>query len=939
MSDSTKNYIKEIGVLSYNPSLAQDRFFQELDSRLKGDLTLGDVSNPYSLIAEQSIINLVSATSTFETVCNQVLGLSNNEEDLFRFLNGIEDVGLFSYPATGYFDFYIELNSIKNNGGYIEELESYIVTIPKKSKITVDNLDYTILNNLNIMLRVNNNGWVPFIEVVNNEELISFKHIGNVNSVVITDNNNIEWVKFTLPVKQLKLVEYIDDIILSEKFDKVIELKNEYYLSSSVYISDSINNDFRKLEKNLSDEFSLEKDKIIVQYLNNRVRFKTPILNTVMDNMSGTLKIELFTTKGKIFQPLNTYTAEAFEFNIASSDDNIYGDSNNLNVFINSQTVVDGGYISKGVEDFKKIIKHRITNHNDLPITEKQLKKMVYNDGFALEKILDSLTKRTFVVFKEPDISLSTDINVLNRVMSNTTKLYLPSIDNKNIFISDDEKFIIIKSNTIFKSDNGLVEPISESLRTSLLHYNQDILESVTNKQRLLFTPYYYIISIDNDVFNSRVYDLDRPTVSDLNILRKNYNIKKVNGNIEKYEVLKTINGFKFSFTVSGNDEFENMKNDLKLEVSIKIKGTPERIYYYAEINEDGKFEIEIKTNHFINDTDTLQILNGDKKLTTTFVNLEDKLSLKLFTTRLTIGDDLNSGDIYNSPYGNYIFLTDHEINYKFGSKLEYLWNKLSISYGDNKYKRYTNDAPLVYQKDIYDFTSITDVEVTDEHAIPIKLHSRGDLVKDDNGDTIYQHKAGDLILEDGKPVIDQIGGVIRYLDILMIDYKFKISKDLLINENTKNILVTLDYWLKYKLVEYNQNMLDNTVMFYKPLLNYKTCKIKIGQNEKVVNNKIKPTVEIFTVDVNSINTEEIYHSIGKIIDFKLTRSYVDVLEMIDEIMGLFNNTVKSIKISNIGDNFVTFKYLDRNRMYIPKKIKNSIITYDYEMIVTDISQ
>jgi len=65
---------------------------------------------------------------------------------------------------------------------------------------------------------------------------------------------------------------------------------------------------------------------------------------------------------------------------------------------------------------------------------------MVYNDGFALEKILDSLTKRTFVVFKEPDISLSTDINVLNRVMSNTTKLYLPSIDNKNIFISDDEK-------------------------------------------------------------------------------------------------------------------------------------------------------------------------------------------------------------------------------------------------------------------------------------------------------------------------------------------------------------------------------------------------------------------------------------------------------------------------------------------------------------------
>ena len=930
-----QQFINEMANLSYNPALAQDRFFDELRKRLDGDLTLGDVSNPYALLAEQSVTNLLAATSSFEMSTTQLLGLSNRPEDLFRFLNGVEDIGIFSYPATGYFDFYIELTSIQNNGKYVEELESYVVTIPKKSKISVNNIDYTILNNVNVMVKVTSNGWQSYIDVVNNDNLISFKHIGNVDSQIITDNNNIDWVKFTLPIKQIKLQEFKKDVILSEVFSETIKLENEYYLSSNVFISDDINGNYRPMKKSFSDTFTKNRDEILVQYIDNMVKFSTPILNSVLDNVDGSLKIELFTTKGKIFQPLNTYAADTFKLNIVNDDD-IYTDTNAINVVVNSSTVVDGGYVTNSIEDFKKIIKHRITNHNTIPITEFHLKKMLVNEGFTLEQVLDSLTRRTFVGYKEPDIKLSTDIDVLNRIMNNTVELYIPNIDNKNIVITETDE-LIIKSNTIFQSQNGIVKPIDEGTRTSLLHYSQDILERVVNKKQLLFTPYYYIVSLESDVINCRVYDLDRPKLHDLNILRKNHQVPNVNGNIKEHEITKTGKGFKLKFTVTGNDEFNNLKNDLKLEASLPIDGTNERIYFYSEINDEGIFEFEIETNHCINKLDNILVTNGVKNLSSSFIKLQDKMQLKLFTTRVSISDDINSGELKNSPYGNYVFLSDHELVFNLGERLKYLWNKLSLTYSDKKYLKHDRDIPMVYDEDVYDFNGDC---VTVEDTVEVNvLHHKGDVVVDDEGNTIFKHRKGDLVYADGKPIVNKVGGIVRYLDILMLDYKFKISKDVLIQKVNDDLLNLLEYWIKKKMVEFNDNVIDNTIIYYRPLLNYKHCKVKIGTNTHVVPNAVRPKVEIFTTDVNAIKLDESYPIIGKLIDYKLTNTYVDLIEIIDELLKLFNSTIKSIKISGIGNDFVTFKYLDRNRMFIPKKIEKNKIKYDYEVKIIDIRQ
>lgn len=182
-------------------------------------------------------------------------------------------------------------------------------------------------------------------------------------------------------------------------------------------------------------------------------------------------------------------------------------------------------------------------------------------------------------------------------------------------------------------------------------------------------------------------------------------------------------------------------------------------------------------------------------------------------------------------------------------------------------------------------------------------LHNKGDIIEDENGEKVYAFRIGDYVLdENGNMILDGTSGVVRAIDILMVDYKFKVAgKDYpsYTNEYT-NTIVT---WINNAITTLNKSALDQTLIQFKSDKNIGTVKLLSNGIQSVHNSIITPDVVLYlssSIAITASMTKLFKDTIGKILHKYIeTRSFT-ISQIRNDIISELGDNILGVKISKI---------------------------------------
>jgi len=946
-----------IDKLAYDPVATQNLVVNRIND--ESGFEMLDPTNSFTMLLEASTISSVSALSELLAAEREIFSsLAATAEDLFGHMIDYDERNFFASPADTIVRMKISVDSILKYGVQ-DPSQIYTVMIPKNSSMVVDGVELTIMDDVKITLNTQGNKYRTFIENIITKDSIYFKNIGNLRSGIEVDDENVAWVIFDLPVLQVEQLEVVDVVSLGMEYTLEIPLNDSYYFSNISYI-DALGNEVIVTNVFTDTKFNPDELSVYIKVGDDKVTYKIPQIYIDNRMISGTIKISLYTTKGKIQMSLGKFLPTDYSFNISRDTPTLEkAASLKLNYLLSSTAIMNGGVNARPLRDMKKRIIYRATGNNDIPITEKQLEEHARLQGFTLFKITDTLTGRLFIASRDMiEQSSSSDVPATIDLFNNSVSISAePSLASSGIDITPST--VLIKPGTIFEDKNGIVSPIPDSLNVLSTLSNKKLIEYM-NDNKILHTPFLTIVENDISSTTSRVYDIDNARMDFVTIEAKNQFLRE-NVNINGYNMFRVEDGYDIFFRLLGNANYDAIASNVKIQLRLSATDESE-VFYHSTI------DAAATTARFGADTDPLHYIHIDSNFN---IDKRDKISLQggVSLTAInpidisTIGDITiyhtdtsivvpgevqsnallfisdNNTVINDGINPNPVGMTKESIQIRFADNLEYLWRRTFLAYNERAYKRYDTDIPLTYKENVYADGSCGVEIVTDPNTgncVSTNLtpmHNVGDPVLDTNGDPIMEFKAGDVMLDtDGNPMIDSVNGLTRQVDLLMLEHMFKVVKK---DKYKNHIDTTVDLirdWVLNKMVSLNDIVLEQTSVLFKP----NRSNSSVSVEGLTSTNEISPTVTMYLrsyADGSSIDVSKAYNDIGVILSRYFNKKYIVIKDLEAEIQRLFSD-IGAVKVSNyIGSDPLIIDIDHHSRFAIKKKISADFdILYDFEL-------
>lgn len=929
-----------IDEMRYNPTKIQSAILNAIELNSSGTVSLNDPTNPFIMLMEANVSLTNDALQ--ESIVNlrrTYPSLAVKPTDLYHHLSDIEAINMYGVPSEATMMFTINMKDFLENGYELDGKISMI--IPEFTTVTVSSTTFTILNDIKITYFIES-------EKINVEQLtstndISIKDIGVLRNTTVVDENNNMWLRFETLVKQTRRFVVEDTIITGMGFKKEVLVGDQYYISNIFVKNNYTGNIWKKINITHSDiVFDPSIPTIHIKVVDNRIIYTVPEIYLLNNMISGSIRIEVYDTKGQLRLNIHKLTVSDFILTLGDVNKNEYtAVSENIMTLASSRVIVDGGRNQRTMEELRTTIINNTTGINTLPITRNEIDEKSSYNGFRITEVLDIVTDRYFIANKSIADPMDTKVKAKMDLFLNRIGLIASEhLDNKFINIVDDEK-LVIRSGTVFVNNNNIVSPLDNTKYNNLRNLTGDALTTKLIENKYFYTPFYYIMDTVNGIVNCKTYDLDVPELTNVRIISKN--IGDVSANIEKFTAYTTATGFTLVFTTVGNSMYEDIDPSyIRAQLGIKLPNTEDRVYFYTIMDPVTRYiKFKIDTDFYIDENEHITVINGLSNLNNKRIELDSEVSIILYTI---------DPNVIKNPYAvtdevifdndvNIMALSKEFIDLSLGKELKYLWNNISTDYTERKYKRYTEDIPLYYTEDVYDsnadgfiFTTVTDPITNEVTVVYNILHYKGDPMLDSEGNQLYKHRKGDVVHDElGSPVIDVYSGIIRYLDVFMLEYEFELDLTAAYSEYKNNVMSLIRLYIDTNMEDLNKRMLDNTAIFYSPSRSNRSTEITVGLNKYLISNIIKPTVTLYVLNTSPLVNDDINDIrgiVGIIIHQHIDTGEINLNAIKDDIMAKFGTSVKGVAISGIdnGLGLELFKITSSNsKLTIGKKVSYDV--------------
>lgn len=927
----------------YNPQLMQRYVLNTIAAYNNGEYTVSDATNPFTFLLECTCANASNAVIEANNIIRKKYpSLASAEVDLYHHLDDDSLNNIFAVPAEVEMEFRVSAVDLRNYGFRPDGANYYQTTIPYHTVVNILDTDFTLLNN--IVVKLYDNGTTHVEQQLNTDNDLAYSDIGTLTSLLTYTSDGTPWVHFITKLKQLSRFSSTVTVTASDGFIKQLTTSDKYVNSHVTYNTTGISSGDISLNKSYNDEYiDPYTPTVYIEPYTNNITYRIPEVYLLDGSVSGTVTLNAYTCKGKIYLPINRFMASDFSVTLGDTTQNdSTATSANIPILCNSSGIVNGGSDNLTGSDLRSLIINNTFVTNNLPITDKQIERMGTLQGYSVVRASDTLTNRLYLALRSlPDLKSgssneeSNAIYAKQDVLFNTLKFKLSDVKEYTDYvrISDDESSFVIKSGAVFKNTNGIIELVSPEEIDRIKQYTSTKLIETFKNTKYYYTPFYYSVSVQETKTDCRVYNLDTPDIKDLVIVSKN-NVVNPTVNIDKYDIQKTESGYRVMFTSAGSTDFDSIPvANTKMQLKLPLYGTTNQFAYI-----DSEYDADLSCYYFdicadilLDDEDMFTLQNGNSSLATKKFTLDLTATIYTLTNSPDVVDTtkfLNS-EVYNSS--SWVVLTKETINLVFGQKYDYIYTNIYNVYDNRKYKKYENDIPDVYEENVYGlndkgFPINCNGLAGSKHELQVNiLHKKGEQKVDEEGNVIYKHKAGDNILdEDGNPIVDGIAGVIRYIDILMLEYEYMVATSADYVNYREMSVENLNNYLTVDLETMNNKLLENTKLLYKSYKSSKPIEVIISGITEVVPTSITPSITLYMENVDEVSTaltETYIKQIGNIINSYLDQVTIKLESIKSDIKTALGSNIVGVKISGIDpdDNEVVTLKDENNKMILSK--------------------
>jgi len=932
--------LTNLSLLKYHPNGILNTSLNRLKDMLDGRVEIVDPANPFIYLLETSCLNTAFAIQEYTLLTRKLYPrLATSEKDLYLHMSDVDYLGRFSEPAKVNVLFNILFNDFKDKAKYNPIQKEYVLKLPRHLKLSVDDYVFTLMSAIDI--RLTESGVID-VKYENQDFNSVFPVTTNyLNFNMFKVNQEETYLHFNIDLPEIDIETVEIPIEKSKLFKKELKYnpKRDFYFFRGFYQKDGI---WKEMIVTHTDEiYDINEPTCIIKVYpeSKSLEYYIPPVYVNSDMVGNKIKFLIYTTKGTINVNFKDYKISDFKVEYGNVFPDIELDEFTQPLHLITKVIyitdeVNGGKNSLTFEELKRSVISNSIGDRKLPITNKQLEFEAYQNNFKLIKDVDNVSNRIYLLeIVIPNPTTRYPVTKFNLEILEYMTSINDMVTNKNNIVRINDRVTLIPEGTIFIIENSKLRLLDNTEYEQLISLSGLNLTTTVNTNKYVSVYYHYVLDTSDNKTELRAYDISRPLVERVNFKQFNATTR-VGINTMSANIYKSTNGYTL-------DIISNLKKYVATITEVNIK--PYLVYtennsrFFLEgrlvsmLNESPLYRFDIDSGYYIDTNDKLEVrnfkdINGNTMYIT--IDMNTKLDL-IYISNVIPSNFISEGMdwyIHNSylAVGNCV-VTSEELNIKIGDRLDRLFRRVHTSTGVMNYETWNSNVPMRYKTNVYNSDN------TIRHMI-------NEIVYDQNGDVVYEFMAGDIKLdENGKPIEISRGELVRYINLLLIDYRCILSTKTTTKEYAKYLKEYITDKIVVDVNNINNLLLDNTESFVVVPKSVNTVKVKVGDRVMHINSMQVITVNVYVtervyLDIDSKNN--IQYSIVKLIDeYLYSNVKLNRTELLNSLYVKLKEVVISISIEKFtevdGD---LIEILDNNsRLSLDKELVAEMDGYNLQ--------
>jgi len=963
MATKIRKVLDNIEASIYNPNLMQDAVLDTLLEINDGNnIEILDVNNPVAFSIEASA-TMAQASIEFQQYNlrrrNAVMAVEF--EDLYGHMSDKDFIDPFAQPDYCDFILYLGKAEILAKAMPLVSDGTRKLIIPKDTELYISGYTFTL--QYNIEIRVMAHGGLQIVYDTSEASPVKDLSTNTLDWNITTvpyEGKSIDTVQITIPAMQYKINSFADTLTSGISWKNVYSFNDQFFYAR-VWLRKSLK--WVEINTTHSNEV-LDVTNVTAQLTvgDGKVEVYIPDIYIRNGLASGDIRVDIYSTKGALGINLSTYNVGEFTSTFkeisGELDTQYYTPFKTFSqISLLSADSTTGGRSALTFAELRDRVIDNSVGSRSLPISELQLGTTLSDLGFEMSKSIDYVTERIYLATASmPDSTiegLSTPIGTVNGQLE-TSWSVLSDLDTVNV----NGNRLTILPTTLYQYDQGEITVDTNSL-ADYMRRTSNSIATMVNEGTFLYTPFHYVLDVNDDVFEARAYYLASPSISNKRFVETNATLV-LDVSTASQSIVATDTGYNLILKTRSGDTYKSLTDDQRhAQISFTPRGYNEE-YAYLDgtlLGKDSSGELiwqfaiesnlDIDKNHDIIVNNF--ILTGDKA---TDISMKLDVAMNVIysvskynpsTYSMSYIDDINtSNDVTNKAVTYEILTLD------VGEYLDALWTNARTIAGSINYQRYTEDVMAYYSENIYDrFESTKSIKyeiVNDADGKPVVnwvvKHAKGDPILI-NGVHQKLHEEGGVIYnEDGTPKILAARTIKRRIDLFLLDAKFLFSQ----HEDTVSYMADVTS----KLLSYITNdipsvdtsLLEKTSLYFYPKTTMGLIDVLLGDGTTDrFDAENKFSVRYYLTNSARSNTEFL-ETLGETtrsaILANLNGSTVSTSAITSEIRNRMGDEIVDVEMDGMGDDHDQLLFTVTDEGHYPVIGKKLVVNADYSLSVAD---
>lgn len=940
-SPTIQDLITNILNYQYNPAAISQVAFNYLNEVTGGIVSVVDPTNPYVHSIETSAVNTAAFMQKVQALWRKQYPVSAvTQADLYTHMSDTDYANRFATAAECTWSLMFGENELLNKMVVDPATGLKKLVIPRNSNFVVGDVNFGLqypiviqqMAHGGLSITYDTSEPSPLQTLSTNEVTWEYRQAADQT-----------WVYLEFPLQQFDIITRTGTCSPSKMFQLQVPLKNEFYYCR-VYAWNTTSASWVEIATTYSTEIydPLTPTAVLtvdtsVQTGVTQLTAMIPQVYTSTGLLNANLRIDVYETQGPLNMNLSQYDASAFSATFDPIDQNdktifVAPLSNFSTVIPFSDQVVIGGEDAVTFTALRQQVIDNSVGPQSLPITPSQLQDTLAQDGFGVVKNVDNITNRAYLATSA--MPQPTDSALITAACSTIETVALSVAEAAtHSSVIDNGNSVTITPKTLYQNVNGVVSMVSDEVVNQLKAMSPTNLALAINSGNYFFSPFYYVVDMTNNELALRPYYLDAPAVETKLWVGQN-DTTQLNVSTATYQFVTTATGYQLTLATSSNSAYQALDDSTVFcQLSFIPPGQSARAYLNGTLQ--GKtstgervWQFDLSTNYNVDSAANLYLtkffmynLNAGQL---TAAPLETTFDVVYGTTAAM--PSTWSAAAVDSTLGRFMLtgnargITNEQLVCKFGDYLDTLWSSARTIVSTVQYQTYQVDVPYYYQQDVYETDPTTGQQFTIVNGAPqfTILHKKGDPVLNTDGSVSYQFRVGDVILDgQNNPVPVSPRSVTRNLDIMMIEAAYRFANDTVAPAYMTQLITTVVGWLTGQFEQLNQQLLEETSLYYYPVANIGSVEV-YGQDGLKYNVDAGQQFNVVcyvtpAVFASETLKQQLQLSTISTIDTVLQNSVVSNDMISTALRNVFGNDVISFTFSGLGGsaNLTTVELVD----------------------------